>query len=86
MLYEGSSPVPISFVSWVTNYEQYKITFLFFLFLFIYFYYYYFLHDPTNAQLFDDELYCSYMFQHYCVIFSELVVSTSYISMSMQSW
>jgi hypothetical protein len=41
---------------------------------------------PTNAQLIDKLLYCSYMFQHYCVILRELVVSTlpSYTSMSMQ--
>ena len=43
--------------------------------------------EPTNAQLIDKLLYCSYMFRHYCVIIRELAVSTllSYISMSMQS-
>jgi len=37
--------------------------------------------EPTNAQLIGNLLYCfllhcSYMFQHYCVILRELVVST----------
>jgi len=43
---------------------------------------------PTNTQLIDKLLYCSYMFRHYCVIFRELVVSSlpNYTSMSMQSW
>jgi len=43
--------------------------------------------EPTNAQLNDKLLYCSYMFRHYCVILKELVVSTllSYTIMSMQS-
>ena len=40
--------------------------------------------EPTNTQLIDKLLHCSYMFRHYCVIFRELVVSTllSYTSMS----
>ena len=44
--------------------------------------------EPTNAQLIDNLLYCSYMFQHDSVIFRELVVSTlpSYINRSEQSW
>jgi hypothetical protein len=33
-----------------------------------------FLQRPTNAQLTDKLLYCSYMFRHYCVVFRELVV------------
>jgi len=43
--------------------------------------------EPTNTQLIDKLLYCSYMFRHYCTIFRELVVSTllSYISMPMHS-
>jgi len=42
--------------------------------------------QPTNAQLIDKLLYCSYMFRHYCVILRELIVSTflSYTSMSVQ--
>ena len=32
--------------------------------------------EPTNAQLIDKLLYCSYMFRHYCVILRKLVVST----------
>ena len=37
-----------------------------------------------NAQLIDELSHSSYMFQHYCVIFREFVVSTvsSYTSMS----
>jgi len=51
-------------------YEQFFV--LFFLFLYT---------EPTNAQLTDRLLYCSYMFRYYCVIFREL----SYVSKSMQS-
>jgi len=41
---------------------------------------------PTNAQLIDKLLYCSYMFRHYCVILRELVVTTLliYTSISVQ--
>ena len=48
--------------------------------------FFYFVQKPTNAQLTDKLLYRSYMFRHYCVILSELKVSTllSYTSMSMQ--
>jgi hypothetical protein len=47
--------------------------------------FFYFVLWPTNAQLIDKLLYF-YMFQHYCVILRELLVSTlpSYTSMSMQ--
>ena len=38
--------------------------------------FYYFVQQPTNAQLIENLLYCSYMFQHYCVILRELIVST----------
>ena len=43
--------------------------------------------EPTNAQLIDKLLYCSYMFRHYCVILRELVGSAllSYVIKSMQS-
>jgi len=49
--------------------------------------FYYFVPQPTNAQLIDKLLYCSYMFRHCSVILRELVVSTllSYTSISMQS-
>jgi len=45
----------------------------------------YFVQQPTNAQLIDKLLYCSYMSKHYCVILRELIVSTllSYTSMSV---
>jgi len=69
MLYGHSSHVPINVVSWVTNYEQYKVTSLIFFLLIL-------CNEPTNAQLIDNILYCSYMFRQYCVIFRELVVST----------
>jgi hypothetical protein len=41
--------------------------------------------EPTNAQLIDKLLYCSYMFRHYCVILTELVINTlpSYTSTRM---
>jgi hypothetical protein len=52
----------------------------------------YFVHWTKYAQLIDklsycSLLHCSYMFQHYCVIFREFIDSTlvSYISISMQS-
>ena len=47
---------------------------------------FYFIWWPTNEQLIDKLLYCSYMLQHYCVILSELVVSTllSDTSVSLQ--
>jgi hypothetical protein len=37
---------------------------------------FYFVQRPTNAQLIDKLLYCSYMFRHYCIILRELVVIT----------
>ena len=36
--------------------------------------FFYFVQWPTNAQLIDKLLYCSYMFRYYCVIFREFVV------------
>jgi hypothetical protein len=44
--------------------------------------------EPTNAQLIDKWLFCSYNFQHYCVILRELVGSVllSCKSKSMQSF
>jgi len=40
--------------------------------------------EPTNAQSIEKLLYCCYIFRHYCIIFSKLVVSTlpGYTSMS----
>ena len=53
----------------------------------VFFIFFYFLQSPTNAQLIDKLLYCSYMFRHYFVILRELVVITllSYTSVSVQS-
>jgi hypothetical protein len=50
-------------------------------------YFFFILHnEPTNAQLNDKLLFCSYMFRHIVPSSREFVVSTllSYISMSMQ--
>ena len=53
----------------------------------VFLFFFYFLQSPTNAQLIDELLYCSYMFRHYFVILRELVVITllSYTSVSVQS-
>jgi hypothetical protein len=49
-------------------------------------FFFYFVQWPTNAQLIDKLLYCSYVFRHYCVILRNLVVSIlpSYTIMSMR--
>jgi hypothetical protein len=49
-----------------------------------YFYFFVLCNEPTNAQLIDQLLCCSYMFRHYRVILRQLVINTllSYTSMS----